>query len=235
MAANAAWRWSCDFASAPRRHPIETCFAERATGSHRRANFRAAIDATGVAGRISVVAEGILGRGNSASMSPRPSPRVPRVDLRDLGQMLLLPLPMVVRPRPSALRRLCDALRRCGRSLQVLVALVLLVGPGCRTKQCADIQLMAVDEARMCLRPRSPAAGLRVCMSSLEAQGKGLASVCLVDGAGQLFLGWVAPSQWLEGSSWTHSAFGDTPSTLTADGQARCSRAPAPSVVQTCP
>src|SRR5579862_290208 len=119
--------------------------------------------------------------------------------------------------------------------MKVAVVALWLVGFGCSTtKQCTSMQALAVDEARMCLGPPMSAVGLQVCLNPDEIQGKGIAPVCLVDGSGGLFLGWVGSSQWFEGSGWTHSAFWNTQSTLSTDSEARCSRAPAPSLVQTC-
>jgi hypothetical protein len=102
-------------------------------------------------------------------------------------------------------------------------------------KQSTDEQVLAVDEARMCLGPPTPAAGLRVYLNPDEIQGKGISSVCHVDASGTLFLASVGSTEWFEGSGWTHSAFWGTPSTLSADAETRCSHAPAPSFVQTCP
>src|SRR5450432_2622035 len=105
--------------------------------------------------------------------------------------------------------------------MKVAVAALWLVGFGCSaTKECTDMGVFAVDEARMCLGPPMSAAGLRMCLNPDVIQGKGIVTVCLVDGSGGLFLGTIGSTDWLEGEGWTHSAFWSTRSTLTADSEA---------------
>jgi hypothetical protein len=119
--------------------------------------------------------------------------------------------------------------------MRMAVAAFWLVGFGCgATKQCADMQVLAVDEARMCLGPPMKAAGLQVCLNPADIQGKGIDPVCLIDESGGMFLGWVGSTEWFEGSGWTHGAVWTLPSTLTPESTARCARAPSPSFVQTC-
>jgi hypothetical protein len=118
--------------------------------------------------------------------------------------------------------------------MKALLVACWVVGFGCARKECTDMEVLPVDEAKMCLGAPTSAVNLQVCLNPDEAQGKGIAPVCLVDRSGGLFLGWVGSSQWFEGSGWTHSAFWSTPSTLSADAEARCARTPASPLVQTC-
>jgi len=97
------------------------------------------------------------------------------------------------------------------------------------------MQVQEVDENKICLGPLTSQPGLRVCLNPDEPQGKGLFPVCLVDENGGLFAGLVSSTQWIEGAGWTHSETPRSRSTLSADGEIRCARAPAPSLGETCP
>ena len=124
-------------------------------------------------------------------------------------------------------------------SAAVKVAAVLVASSlgalGCARKECAEMFVQAVDPAAMCLGPAMPGAGLLLCHDPDEPQGKGLFPVCLVDPSGALFVAWTGSTVWIEASGWTHGWPPRSPSTLSAEAEARCADAPNPGAWPACP
>ena len=114
--------------------------------------------------------------------------------------------------------------------IAVALALVLAaLAAGCgRTGATASFKCMAfqgqmlTETAGDCLGKPVTTVGLNVCHDPMEAQGHGIAFLCVVSPDGLLFKGGISSTEWLEGVGWTWSAAWGDPSTLSAADEALC-------------
>lgn len=80
---------------------------------------------------------------------------------------------------------------------------------------CAPISGMRYCATSMCFEESAPLSG--VCATESDPPSSGLHVVCLVSPEGALYNAWVQGSSVIEGTGWTHSAYGNglVPSTLS--------------------
>ena len=101
--------------------------------------------------------------------------------------------------------------------------------------KCMPFQGQPLGEtAGDCLGPPVTTVDLDVCHDPMEAQGHGIAFLCVVSPDGLLFKGGISSTEWLEGVGWTWSAAWGNPSTLSAADEARCKTAMDPTILA-CP
>jgi hypothetical protein len=121
--------------------------------------------------------------------------------------------------------------------MRTAVTFGLIVGAlGCGTpKECRDLPVKPVDEARGCLGANT-GEKIRACLDPDEHRGTGLFVVCVADNAGRLFVAFVSSNDWIDvPPGWTHSETPREPSTLSVEDERRCERAPDPFPKATCP
>jgi hypothetical protein len=91
------------------------------------------------------------------------------------------------------------------------------------SSKCEPFQVQELNATtRDCLGPPIVPDGLHVCHDPNIAQAKGVRFVCVVDADGRVYRGSVSGTEWLEGSTWTHSELADDASTLAPADEARC-------------
>jgi hypothetical protein len=126
----------------------------------------------------------------------------------------------VIRGRVASLARFAAGVVVAG------AALTAACGSHAIKTTCVPVVVSEVDVTARCFHPPVTSSVLSACSDPTDAEaGDGDLLVCLVDGAGRVYLASVASTAKLVGAGWTYEAYGPFASTLTPADEVRCASA----------